>query len=274
MRADEVRVRLAKGTVECEVAHDPARRFVLEAAGVEVVVTGTHFAVTAGEGSVPSGVEVRVDRGSVEVRLPSGQPLASLGAGQRWLSTGTPGSSQRPEPVPMGAAPASERPDAGAWRTGEASSAPSRAEPSPTDLSRVRPTTRPPAPAAAAGPRELLSRASEARLAGRARDASRAFEEVVRRHPGDERAGYAAFMLGRLRLDELADPAGALEAFSFAVEHPGSGFFLEDAEARRIEALAKLGRAAECRSASERFATAHPRSARAAALAALCGPRR
>jgi hypothetical protein len=78
-------------------------------------------------------------------------------------------------------------------------------------------------------------------------------------------------MLGRLRLDALGDAAGAVEPFSFAMAHPGAGFFLEDAEARRIEALAKSRRMLECRAARDQFLARHAGSDRAAFVAKLCG---
>src|SRR5690606_15051332 len=108
-------------------------------------------------------------------------------------------------------------------------------------------------PRAAAAPRAggrqgavaLLARASEARAAGQTKDAAAALEQLRREHPQDERAGYAAFLLGRIQLDALGDARGAVESFGFAVAHPGSGFFVEDAEARLIEALARAGRSTE-----------------------------
>jgi hypothetical protein len=74
----------------------------------------------------------------------------------------------------------------------------------------------------------------------------------------------------RSRLDTLADAGGAVEAFEFAIAHPGGGFFLEDAGARRVEALAKAGRQNECQAAREQFLASYPRAVRAAFVAQLC----
>ncbi|HEU4581854.1 MAG TPA: FecR domain-containing protein [Polyangiaceae bacterium] len=118
----EVRVQLARGSVECEVAHDPARRFVVAVGGLEVVVKGTHFTVSAG---VPApgqpAIAVSVERGRVEVRQPD-RVLALLGPGQRW-------SNQASDSAP------SELPPA---------------EPPPVPPAAVEPST--PAPAAAPRP--------------------------------------------------------------------------------------------------------------------------
>ncbi|MEY2929853.1 MAG: hypothetical protein RL033_602, partial [Pseudomonadota bacterium] len=82
----EVRVRLDRGSVECEVQPVPERRFVVEAAGFEVVVKGTHFTVSLGGEQIIDGVSVSVERGSVEVREPPDRVLALLGPGQLWSS--------------------------------------------------------------------------------------------------------------------------------------------------------------------------------------------
>jgi hypothetical protein len=80
-------------------------------------------------------------------------------------------------------------------------------------------------------------------------------------------------MLGRIRLDTLADASGAAEAFAFAIAHPGGGFFLEDAEARRVEALAKAGRENECRAARAQFLARYPQAVRAPFVAQPCPAR-
>jgi hypothetical protein len=118
----------------------------------------------------------------------------------------------------------------------------------------------------------LFEQANAARLAGRASEAAAAFDELRLRHPTDTRAGYAAFMLGRIRLNSLDDANGAVEAFTFALAHPGGGFFREDAEARRVEALAKAGRTLECCQARDRFLASHPGAVRAALVAKQCDP--
>lgn len=253
MRADEVRVRLERGQVDCEVAPDRARRFVVEAGEFEVVVTGTRFTVNSDEDPTnASSVAVSVERGSVQVWEPPHRLLAALGAGQRW-------ASERP------AQPSVEALDAGR-------AAP--AAPALTPAARSAPAPTPPPagarPVPSSDANSLLARASAARQAGKLPEAVAALERLLRQHPKDERAGYAAFLLGRIQLDTLGDARAAVESFSFAVAHPGSGFFLEDAEARRVEALAKAGQMAECAAARDRFLAKYPSAARAASIRDAC----
>ncbi len=244
----EVRVQLERGSVECEVAHNPERRFVVAVGTLEVAVRGTHFTVSYGlSATSPEQIVVSVERGLVEVRQPPDRMLALLGPGQRWSSEGR--EPVPSEPVPSEPAPAVPAPEAIVSAPARAAAAHTRSAPSA---------------------RELFERADAERVAGRARQAAASFDELRRRYPTDPRAGYAAFMLGRIRLDSLADPSGAAEAFQFAIAHPGSGYFLEDAAARRVEALARTGQAGECRKARESFLREYPQAARAPVVAQLC----
>jgi hypothetical protein len=273
MRSDEVRVRLERGQVDCEVAPDRGRRFIIEAGGFEVVVTGTRFTVVAeaGAGSA-SDVAVSVERGSVQVWEASQRLLASLGAGQRWASERPAGLIEPPD-AGLEAAPhvaASHRAASSAASSAPAASAgaASRADSSRAGSGAPRAAATAPAPRSDAS--TLLARASAARRAGHLPDAVAALERVVLDHPRDERAGYAAFLLGRIQLDSLGDARAAVESFSFAAAHPGSGFFQEDAEARRVEALARAGRRPECADARDRFLAKYPRAARATSIRRVC----
>jgi len=144
MTPSEVRVRLERGQVECEVTHNPSRLFAIEAGGFEVVVRGTHFIVAigpersterdsepaadsspernAGRAAEPSsassaettaalGISVSVARGSVEIRKGLDQTVALLGAGESlrlrhaaWTATA---------PAPEQPAPASHQQENG-----------------------------------------------------------------------------------------------------------------------------------------------------------------
>lgn len=281
----EVRVQLDRGSVECEVAHNPERRFVVATGALEVVVKGTRFSVSSGlEATAPEQVVVSVEQGLVEVRQAPEHVLALLGAGQRWSSDGRsspPLSLPPPAPpapplldVPSPPVPQPAAPEPGAARP----TAAQRAVPGAAARERSEPAagaTRDSSSAPSA--RQLFERADAERLAGRSRQAAEAFDELRRHYPNDTRAGYAAFMLGRIRLDSLGDPGGAAEAFEFALAHAardgsaaGSGFFLEDAAARHVEALDGAGRREECRAARERFSRSFPRAVRAALVKQLC----
>jgi transmembrane sensor len=265
--AREVRVRLLRGSVECEVVHDPERRFVVEVGRVEVVVKGTLFTVSSGvrssraasdmEAETPEEqLAVSVERGLVEVRHPPDRVLALLGAGQRWSSDGR--SSPATAPLEVEAPPALE-------------SKPKPEAPAPPAAARPRRAA--PLEQRSSSASRLFEQADAARISGRTQQAAAAFDELRRRYPTDARAGYAAFMLGRIRLDTLDDADGAAEAFAFAIAHPSGGLFLEDAKARHVEALDRAGRRDECRAARERFLKEHPGALRADSVAQRCGMR-
>jgi ferric-dicitrate binding protein FerR (iron transport regulator) len=265
--AREVRVRLLRGSVECDVVHDPQRRFVVEVGAVEVVVKGTRFTVSSGvrssgapadrEAEAPEQLAVSVERGLVEVRQPPDRVLALLSAGQRWSSDGR----RPPAPAPIEEA-------SPALASGPEPEAPAPpAVPLPRERGVAARTERP------SSASRLFEQADAARLLGRSQRAAAAFDELRRRYPTDARAGYAAFMLGRIRLDALDDAEGAAEAFAFAIAHPAGGFFLEDARARQVEALDRAGRRDECRAAREQFLKEHPGALRADSVAQLCGTR-
>lgn len=258
----EARVQLEHGSVECEVAHNPHRRFVVAAGAFEVVVKGTHFTVSLGlDAAAPAAVAVSVERGLVEVRQPPDRVLALLGAGESWASNGL---SSR-EPSPGEAAPPSAALDTKAESSGVAGKAPKSAPGAAKPLAVPQGRDAEPSDA-----RRLFERADGERVAGHAGQAAAAFDELRRRYPEDERAGYAAFMLGRIQLDSLGDPNAAADAFAFAIAHPSGGFFLEDAEARRVEALSKAGRTEECRRERDQFLARHPQALRAAFVARQC----
>jgi TolA-binding protein len=201
--------------------------------------------------------------------------LASLAAGQRWKSQQPPAAHGEPPDTGAGAPARLAAPPR------PAASTPARQPPSSSPTAAPNPTAAPSAPNAARvanTPRgaarpdasTLLERASAARQAGDLPRAVAALERLVREFPRDERAGYAAFLLGRIQLDSLGDARAAVESLSFAVAHPGSGFFPEDADARRVEALARAGRQAECREARDRFLASYPGAARAASIRRAC----
>ena len=111
----------------------------------------------------------------------------------------------------------------------------------------------PPAPAGEAA--QLFQRALAARGKGELAECERLLSELLRRFPRDSRAGLAAFQLGRVRLD-LGDARGALTALDRAVRDLGT--FEEQIEARRIEALERVGERAACQKARDAFLRAYP----------------
>ncbi len=240
---DRVRLRLENGSVDCNVAHRPARTFVVEVGGGEIAVRGTRFRVTAARHAMSDhagGWHVRVEQGSVEVRRSEREPSVLLQAGAFWSS----------EPRD---------------RTAEPNTAPPAAV-APTLQGVAEPTPRPAQPTA----RELFSRADSARSARRHEEAASYLAQLVRRFPRDPRAPLAAFQLGRIRLLTLHQHEAAIQAFSFVLEHPTRSPFFEDAAAARVEAADKLGDLARCVAWRDRFIEAHPRSASAERVRRMC----
>lgn len=254
---EDVRVALDDGRIEVEASHDPTRRsFVVSSGDFEVRVVGTVFSVVRS----PTGVEVGVREGRVQIAL-RGAELGFVSAGEtRIFDSASPTASVQsgayPEPVATTATSASagspERP----------SLAPKSSSALPSGAPRPSPAPNP--------SDSLFEAAQKARVDGRLAEAARLFDDVRRKHRADPHAALAAFELGRLRLDALGDPGGAAEAFSDAlVLGPGSAL-AEDAAARRVEALGKLGDRERCAVAREAYLRQYPSGVYARAMVRFC----
>jgi len=256
--ASDVTMHLEKGRARFEVTHDPGRRFAVVVADVEVIDRGTRFEVARGD-EVRPGVDVRVEEGEVELRGPQDHETRRLHAGESW-------SSRAPEPPPPAEpAASSEAAPAGGTRAAESrTNAESRTKASPEA---------PRGGSEARAARELFETGNQAKLEGRLQEAAEAFDALRLGHRSDGHAALAALELGRLRLNHLGDPAGALAALEDAVKLGPRAPFREEAEARIVDALARLGRGAECVRAREQFLAHHPRSVHASAVAGKCGAR-
>jgi transmembrane sensor len=245
--SDHVELALSRGWVELDVTHVPARRFVVRAGDVDVLVRGTHFRVEI-TGHDPEIVKVSVARGKVDVlEHRTGALAKQLGAGMSW----TMGQRER--------------------RSDSSTTAPALPEASPPSLD-LAPKS---APSATREPPEdakkLMELADSARLAGRTREAAAALDTLRKRFRGDARAGLAALELGRLRLDSFHDAAGALEAFRDAARLSSSPSVREDALARQAQALEMLGDAAGCQRVRDSYLSRYPRGIHSASIAKRCG---
>jgi transmembrane sensor len=236
--SDEVRVALRDGSATFEVARNPARTFVVEADDVEVRVVGTRFVVRRELGGV---VEVRVERGAVDVVV--GGEVVRLRAGQ----------SRRVEPVVEA-------------RVDEPPNPIEEAPPTPrTGRARRVERTEP-----REEPREAFDAARTARRDGSPREAAELYERFLREFPRDERAGLAAFELGRLRMDSLSDPRGAAQAFARALELAPRSPFAEDARARLVDAYARAGDDTSCERNRARYLALHPEGRHVEAMRRAC----
>jgi len=238
-----VRLDLARGRADVRATHVEGRSFVVAAGDVEVHVVGTTFTVED-----DAVVRVHVEEGRVRVRDPRGE--RSVGAGEEWTEEGAP-----PPIAPASAA----------------------APPIGDDLDDAGSGAEAPRPAhrSAQGQdaRSLLDEAQRAVAQGHPADAARLFDALRREHRRDPRAGLAALELGRLRLDVLGDPAGAEEAFRDALRLGRDAGLRDDAEARRVEALDRMGARQACARARSAYLASHPSGVHRAEVTARCdGP--
>lgn len=229
-RPENVRIVLDHGEMDLDVAHVEGRTFEVVCGLHTVRVIGTRFHVLV-DGPRFS---VTVARGRVRVEGPDGN--VELGAGEtfaRGFEVADSGIAIAPAPPPSSVSIA------------------------PAPAPRVETAA------------ELFSRAQSARLAGRAAEAARAFDDLRSHHRNDARAGLAAFELGRIRLDDLSDPAGAAEAFQDAVTLSPSASYREDAEARRVEAL-DATHDARCTNARDAYLARYPSGVFRTAVSKRC----
>lgn len=253
----EAHLQLVRGGARFEVRRNPARRFQVSAAGIDVVVIGTIFSVSLDDD--PAAPRVSVERGEVEVRRhePAGL-LARLHAGEAWPPAAptaeTPREASPPPPPAEAKATAPEPPAANPGR----------------GVSRAAPDLQ----VAATDPRRLLERANSARRSGNVAQAADALELLRSRYPRDRRAALASFELGRLRMDELHDLPGAIEALQHSIALAPHGVFREDAEACLATAFARQHQRVPCEKARRAYLDRYPEGTHAAAMAALdCGGR-
>lgn len=246
--AERVVVAVRRGGAVFEVARDPERTFVVRATGVTVRVIGTRFSVRHVDIDGARSVEVAVERGVVEAETADGR-VRTLGAGERWSARASE-VAVAPELVPP-------EPTEAATPAPEPVEAPEAARDSPREV------------AGPAAP-QLFAAGAAARRAGRLREAARAYEALLREHPGDSRAALAAFELGRLRMDSLGDRAGAVAAFELVARRGGGAAFRQDAMARLVFLHDSAGRTGACRRARAAYLSAYPGGARAADVRARC----
>lgn len=254
---DELRLKLDEGKVECDVVHNPKRQFFVQAAGVVVRVTGTRFSVDVKEhsdkGETAQYVEVSVSRGSVEIQRTDGtMPVRRLTAGERWAMR-----------VSDGLTPTN---------TAETEV---EATPEPADLPEPAPATgavrsKSQTPEPLEDARALLEKGRVARREGNPQAAAQAYQQLLTQYPHDSRAGLAAFELGRLRMDRLGDPKGAVAALNQAIQLAPSSNVREDAMARLVDAYHRMGQKESCGSAQRAYLSAFPAGVHAVTVRVRC----
>jgi len=294
----DVDVELANGKTTFDVTHVGGRAFRVHAGLVLVKVLGTRFEVAKNARKEGTHIQVAVARGVVEVqRQDATGGVRRLSAGETWSAlipsrsvaqpqaaqapaTGSrtlgPGNQAkpveiRPATAPPAQAPVNElRPDM---------FAPEHSPPAMRDDRRLGREEKRNARARAAaqareraiGSADLFKRANLARRTGQTRDAADAYAELLRRYPDDSRAGLVAFELGRIRMDALAQPKAAVEAFVLALRTSPRASFREDALARIVFATDQVGENETCRTARERYMKDFPNGVHAGTLVSRCG---
>lgn len=221
---EELAIELVHGGATFDVAHVEGRAFRVATGDVTVRVLGTRFRVGRDAGQV----SVRVERGRVEVTR--GTERVVLGPGESW--SGAERLEPPSEPVEATVAPV----------------APTDVEVAEAPVHERRSS----APAPTEDARALFEAAREARRDGRPDRAAALYAELLEQHPSDARAGLAAFELGRIRADLLADPRGAVDALETALRTPGASY-RSDALARLVVLYDRLGDTARCRDARSRY---------------------
>lgn len=284
----DVDVELGSGKANFDVTHVSGRAFRVHAGLVQVKVLGTRFEVAKTTRREGTHIQVAVARGVVEVqRQDATGGVRRLNAGETWsaliphLNRVAQDEARAENAVrgdngmkaPAAAAPAAIPPPAVA----PDAFAPERELPLQDSFRSLR-DERKNARARGASAREravdsaaLLKRANLARRSGQTHEAADAYTELLRRFPSDSRAGLAAFELGRLRMDALAQPKAAVEAFGLALSSAPRASYREDALARIVIANDQLGAREACRGARERYLKDFPNGVHALALAQRCG---
>jgi hypothetical protein len=264
-----VRLELERGTIDVAATHLAGRTFSVGARVLDIDVVGTRFRVEVGP--PPSDVQVSVREGRVRVtsRNDAEHPRY-LGAGEVWSSHPSPAQSVSAPAVAVQAVPDAGKPhDAPAkprlptrfaelYREGRYVDAYTLVADDFTARSHDL------------GADELFTLAETARLSGHPRDAATAFDALRTRFRANPRAPLAALELGRLDLDELDQPSAAKEALEDAIQLQPDGFFREDADARRIQALEEMGLRAECAAARAQYLDAYPQGSHRTSVARRC----
>jgi FecR protein len=184
-----------RGEALFDIVPGGLRQWSIRCSTFDVTVLGTRFVVV----DEPHREEVRVERGVVRVDDRLGGVSVVLHANEVWRRTAP--SASAPE-VP----------------TAVSSDAPI---PTPPERRRGRPAVASAQPAAEDEPEvdvceQTFTRAEDERRTHRPSEAEATFERALLDCHGDPRAALAAVALGRLRMDVLENPEGALAAFELA----------------------------------------------------------
>ncbi len=265
---DEVVLLLDEGSVSCDVAKNPSRRFIVRAADVEVRVVGTAFDVRR---SSEGDVSVVVQRGIVEVR--SAGQLHRLVAGESWSRSAPVTSITEPEPEAVEeemeevAVPTSRTVVKRRVKKLKAVAAVAKA-PEPEPVKPAEPVV---APVAKPTARTIFEAAVQARSKGKVADAIAGFDDLLLQFPESSFAPLSAFELGRLQMDSRKNPRAAARAFEQVLATGSDLGLREDAMGRLVEAYASFDKA-QCQNVRSRYLASFPKGTHAKDVVSSCPP--
>jgi TolA-binding protein len=260
-RADAIALELSAGSALLSVDDHDGRVLRMRSGPFEVVSKQGSVRVTRALSAEGERFRVDVEDGAVDVlRTDEGKGPVHLVAGEHWSafaayasaeSSREVGLPQARELSPEGAQV--EAPEDGAeGRDGR------------TRERRARMQHRQAA--------VLFEDANLERRAGQLREAADLYAQIVEHFPRDRRAALAAFELGRIRMDALSDPRGAVQALERALALDARRAYAEDALARLTLAHEALGDREGCRRAQEQYLARYPEGVHAARIEKRCKP--
>jgi len=278
---EKVDVNLSTGKLKADIKGNGKTEWAVNAGPYKVSVLGTEFRVDWNAST--STLEVAVTRGKVLVQ---GGNLSEYGikleAGKRLVANGLDGSvaveaiRDRELQVVAGAGAVeevAEEPSAsttprdgaavvagpvaqGRSAVGRKAASSEKGTPSWLDLAEERDYAGAVSAAEEEGidalveglPRDdLWKLANAARYARRPMVSSKAYTAVRDRFPGTGKAATAAFMLGRMAIDDKASPEAARKWFSIYLDEAPGGPLAEEALGRLMDACDKSGRGEEAK---------------------------
>ncbi|HKU44792.1 MAG TPA: FecR family protein [Polyangiales bacterium] len=276
----ELELEVQRGAAHFEVVPMPAaqRRFVVHAAGLQVLVVGTVFDVER-DGD---RVRVAVSEGKVRVATPSG--MSFVAAGESFWFDAESDYTPQPEAAAAPQPEAAELSEPAAPRAREHSSKAKRpASVVATKEDKVAPKISWRSLCQSGDydaayrliesgaqvdddPAALMDAADAARLSGHA-DASIVYlRRVLRDHRPSPVAPLAGFTLGRVLLERLGQPSEAAEAFALARDIAPHGSLAQDALAREVEAWSKAGNSHEAYQRAQLYVQLYPTGRRLRAV--------
>lgn len=245
---NEIVVAAKAGSYRFDIVRNPARQFVVRVADVAVRVLGTQFVVAQAN----QRVEVRVERGRVEVTWPEGR--TELGVGESgWFPPKAAGAMPEREPLAADSTKVSAKAMATTnersrfielSRKGDYQAAFSIIDRAPSLFE--------------SSAEDLMMAADAARLSNHPAQAVSYLQRITKEHGADSRAPLAAFTLGRIYMSQLGQPASAARAFAQVRQLAPACALAEDALAREAEALAQAGQTAAAQRQAEAYLKQYP----------------